>query len=259
MCNDCLLVHDFMSDNSFNDRIKEAIKTYISAALGSGGGNIAVNAVTAGDVFLTSNEIDTIGGRQLRLLSTLGVLINSNEISSSTATGALIVGGGVGIAGSVNIAGATVIDGSLTVTNTGFIKVASGTTAERPVSTQAGQFRFNTSINRFEGYNGTAWTDVSGVNPYSVKNSAYNAVAGDRLMINTSAGSVTVTLPASPVLGDTIKFIDAAGTFDFNSMTIDRNGQAIMGDNDDLTVNTRNAAFTLVYYNATYGWRLGEA
>jgi hypothetical protein len=42
-------------------------------------------------------------------------------------------------------------------------------------------------------------------------------------------------------------------------MSVDRNGQAIMGDNDNLTVNTRNAAFTLVYYNATYGWRLGEA
>jgi hypothetical protein len=259
------VINEFSTDSTFfanADNIvptQKAIKTYISAALGSGGGNIAVNAVTAGDIFLTANEIDTIGGLQLRLLSTLGVLINSNEISSSTASGALIVGGGVGIAGAVNIGGSTVIDGTLTVTNTGFIKVASGTTAERPVSTQAGQFRFNTSVSRFEGYNGTAWTDVSGVNPYSVKNSAYNAVAGDRLMINTSAGSVTITLPASPVLGDTIKFIDAAGTFDFNPMTISRNGQAIMGDNDNLTVNTRNAAFTLVYYNATYGWRLGEA
>jgi hypothetical protein len=127
------------------------------------------------------------------------------------------------------------------------------------VSVQAGQFRFNTSVSRFEGYNGAAWTDVSGVNPWSVKNSAYTAVAGDRLMVNTSAGSVTVTLPSSPVLGDTVRFIDAAGTFDFNAMSVDRNGQAIMGDNDNLTVNTRNAAFTLVYYNATYGWRLGEA
>jgi Ubiquitin-activating enzyme E1 FCCH domain len=259
------VINEFSTDSTFfanADNIvptQKAIKTYIAAALGSGGGNIAVNAVTAGDIFLTSNEIDTIGGLQLRLLSTLGVLINSNEISSGTGTGALIVAGGVGIGGAVNIAGTTTIDGALTVTNTGFIKVASGTTGQRPTSVQAGQFRFNTSVSRFEGYNGTAWTDVSGVNPWSVKNNAYTAVAGDRLMINTSAGSVTVTLPASPVLGDTVRFIDAAGTFDFNAMSIDRNGQAIMGDNDDLTVNTRNAAFTLVYYNATYGWRLGEA
>jgi hypothetical protein len=32
-----------------------------------------------------------------------------------------------------------------------------------------------------------------------------------------------------------------------------------MGDADDMTVNTKNAAFTLVFYNNTYGWRLGEA
>jgi len=259
------VINEFSTDGTFfanSDRIvptQKAIRTYIQSALGSGGGNIAVNAVTAGDVFITGRDIDTIGGLTLTLLPASGVLVNSNISSSSTATGALVVGGGVGIAGAVNIGGATVIDGALTITSTGAVKVASGTTAERPASASAGQFRFNTSVSRFEGYNGTAWTDVSGVNPWSIKNSAYTAVAGDRLMVNTSAGSVTITLPASPVLGDTIRIIDGAGTFDFNALTVNRNGQAIMSDNENLTVNTRNAAFTLVYYNATYGWRLGEA
>jgi len=29
-----------------------------------------------------------------------------------------------------------------------------------------------------------------------------------------------------------------------------------MGAADNLTVNTEGAAFNLVYYNATYGWRI---
>jgi hypothetical protein len=259
------VINEFSTDSTFfanADNIvptQKAIKTYISAALGSGGGNIAVNAVTAGDIFLTSNEIDTIGGLQLRLLSTLGVLVNSNELSNSTGTGALIVGGGVGIAGDVNIGGNVTQAGNLTVTSTGFIKVATGTTGERPGAPSAGQFRFNTTISRFEGYTGSAWSDVSGANPWSAKTTNYLAVAGDRLLVNTASSALTITLPALPALGDTVRIVDAAGTFNFNNLTINRNGNAIMGDLDDMVVTTKNAALSLIYYNNTYGWRLGEA
>ena len=41
-------------------------------------------------------------------------------------------------------------------------------------------------------------------------------------------------------------------------ITVKRNGHRIMGDSDDMTVNTDNAGFALVYFNATYGWRLKE-
>jgi hypothetical protein len=259
------VINEFSTDGTFfanADNIvptQKAIRTYIQSSLGSGGGNIAVNAVTAGDTFITRNEIDTIGGLQLQLLSTLGVNIQSNEISNSTGTGALVVGGGVGIAGATNIGGDVVINGTLTVTNTGFVKVASGTTVERPGSPLAGMIRFNSSTSEFEGYNGSQWASVGGGNPWSARTNNANAVNNDRLLVNTSATPITITLPASPALGDQIRFIDAAGTFDINNLTINRNGQLIMGEADNMTVNTKNAAFSLVYYNSTYGWRLGEA
>ena len=39
--------------------------------------------------------------------------------------------------------------------------VAVGTTAERPGSPATGAIRYNTTENRFEGYNGSAWLNLS--------------------------------------------------------------------------------------------------
>jgi hypothetical protein len=65
-----------------------------------------------------------------------------------------------------------------------------------------------------------------------------------------------VTLPASATIGDFISFIDYAGTFDTNNLTIARNGHNIQGVAEDLTVAVERAGFTLVYADATQGWLL---
>jgi len=82
------------------------------------------------------------------------------------------------------------------------------------------------------------------------------AVAGRYYFVNTSAGAVTVTLPSSPTMGDTVRVIDGAGSFDTNNCTVARNGQKIMSDTSDMTIATKNASFDLIYYNSTYGWKL---
>ena len=87
---------------------------------------------------------------------------------------------------------------------------------------------------------------------------AYTAVNGDQLLINTSGGglgtTVTVTLPASPAVGNEVTFIDSGNAFGSNNLTINRNSQPILGTAANLTVSTNGAAFTLVYVNATRGW-----
>tara|TARA_Y100000022_G_C13160989_1_gene333974 strand:+ start:124 stop:843 length:720 start_codon:yes stop_codon:yes gene_type:complete len=87
---------------------------------------------------------------------------------------------------------------------------------------------------------------------------AYTAVNGDQLLIDTSGGglgtTVTVTLPASPAVGNEVTFIDSGNAFGSNNLTINRNGQPILGTAANLTVSTNGAAFTLVYVNATRGW-----
>ena len=87
---------------------------------------------------------------------------------------------------------------------------------------------------------------------------AYTAVDGDQLLIDTSSGginsSVTITLPASPAIGNEVTFIDSGNNVNSNNLTIARNGSNILGAASNLVVSVNGSAFTLVYVNATRGW-----
>lgn len=82
----------------------------------------------------------------------------------------------------------------------------------------------------------------------------FTAKIGENIFVDTSGGTVTITLPASPVKGDEINFVDASGTFDTNALTLDRNGNNILGSAANLTVSTERAGFGLVYFDASNGW-----
>jgi len=130
-----------------------------------------------------------------------------------------------------------------------------GTTAQRPVSPIQGGFRFNTDLGSFEGYSGTAWVPIGGLQNVDVT-STHSATSFSALWCDTSGGGYTVTLPATPNKGDTIRIFDVAKSFDSNTLTIARNGKLIMGDAADLTVTTEGASFDMIFYNDTYGWRI---
>ena len=93
---------------------------------------------------------------------------------------------------------------------------------------------------------------------YTVPGTTYTAVKDDQLLIDTSSGQInapcTVTLPASPAVGDEVHFIDSGNFFNSNNLTIARNSSNILGAASNLVVSTDGAAFTLVYVNATRGW-----
>lgn len=84
----------------------------------------------------------------------------------------------------------------------------------------------------------------------------YTTTVGELLWIDTTSNAITVTLPPNPSEGATIRFVDVSRNFDVNALTIDRNSRLIQGDADNMTVNTPGAAFDLVYYNETFGWRI---
>lgn len=88
------------------------------------------------------------------------------------------------------------------------------------------------------------------------KATTYTAVNGDGILADTSGGAWTLTLPASPSVGDTVGIIDSTGSFDTYNLTIDRNGSLIMSTAENLVANVNEAAFTLVYSGATDGWKL---
>ena len=104
-----------------------------------------------------------------------------------------------------------------------------------------------------------SFAEVSGGTSYqAIKTSGFTAVAGEGYFCNTTSAAFTATLPGSATLGDEITFIDYAGTFDTNNLTIGRNSHNIQGSAADLTVSTERAGFTLVYVDSTQGWLLKD-
>jgi hypothetical protein len=137
-----------------------------------------------------------------------------------------------------------------------------GTTAERPTggNLYTGALRYNSSLVTWEGYNGSQWTGLGGGNPWQTftadGSTSLNIAANDRYFINTSGGAATITLPSSPLTGDSISILDLASTFDTNNCTLDRNGNKIMGLTENLVLSVEDEAITLVYTGATFGWKL---
>jgi hypothetical protein len=106
-----------------------------------------------------------------------------------------------------------------------------------------------------------AMTDVKtyiggGTSWQAVKTSNFTASAGQGVFCNTTSAAFTLTLPASPSIGDEVSFVDYAGTFDTNNLTIGRNSSKIHGADEDLTVSVERAANTLVFTDSTQGWLL---
>jgi hypothetical protein len=87
---------------------------------------------------------------------------------------------------------------------------------------------------------------------------AYTAVAGDQIGVDTVANIVTITLPASPATGDevTIMDISASNGFATNKCIVARNSQPIQGGTSDLDLTANNQCVTLIYTNATKGWQI---
>jgi hypothetical protein len=77
---------------------------------------------------------------------------------------------------------------------------------------------------------------------------------GDAVFADTSAGPLTLTLPASPYPSATVYFADATGHWGDNNLTLARNGATIMNVAEDLVCDMTNMSFALVYSGDT--WRL---
>ena len=100
-----------------------------------------------------------------------------------------------------------------------------------------------------DGSGNLSFATVSGsYNSWLVKTSAYTALAGDQIVVN-SASAVTITLPASASAGNTV-IIKATGG---GTVTIGRNSQNINSTAADATLFSGNAV-QLVYVDGTIGF-----
>ena len=84
----------------------------------------------------------------------------------------------------------------------------------------------------------------------------YTAVAGDQIVVDTVANPVTISLPASPAVGDEVTIMDgsASNGFATNNCIVARNGSNIEGAASDDTLATNNQCVTLIFANTAKGW-----
>ena len=87
-----------------------------------------------------------------------------------------------------------------------------------------------------------------------IKTGDFTAVAGKGYFVNTTSGTITATLPASPSAGDFVALKDYAATFGSNSLTIARNGSNIQGAATNSFISTNRASVVLQFIDATKGW-----
>ena len=100
-----------------------------------------------------------------------------------------------------------------------------------------------------------SWAEVAGGTSWqAVKTANFTAVAGEGYPINTTSAAITATLPASASVGDTIEFVDYAGTWTTNNVTVENNGLNIKGQTGSLMLRGERNGVKIVYVDATQGW-----
>jgi hypothetical protein len=129
---------------------------------------------------------------------------------------------------------------SLSADLTFTLPATDGTNGQALVTNGSGVLSFTTISS------GTSWQ--------SVQTTGFTAVSGRGYPCNTTSSAFTVTLPASPSVGDYVQIVDYAGTFATNNITLGANSNKINGVVANKLLTTNREAVTITYVDATQGW-----
>lgn len=137
--------------------------------------------------------------------------------------------------------------------DTGAAEIPAGTTLQRPTGA-SGHLRYNSDNDVFEGYVNGSWKNIGSVNWQSVSTTDVTASAGYGYQFNTTTSGLTLTLPASPNIDDTISYKDSYKTFDSNPLTLNLNGNKLEGLSTYVDYN-KGSSVTLVWSgDSSVGW-----
>ena len=83
----------------------------------------------------------------------------------------------------------------------------------------------------------------------------HTAAAGQGLWLDTSSNAITLTLPASPSVGDQVIFTDYARNWGTNAVTLNLNSEKFQGNATPVPVyDTSGESVDIVYSGSTKGW-----
>jgi hypothetical protein len=249
---------------------------YITGVLSASGNVTGGNILTAGAISATGT------------LSVSGNTTVANVSAGNISAGNVTTGGIVSAAGNVtggNLVTVGLISATGNITGNYFLGNGSaltgitpgGTTTfsdTAPVSPAIGDvwIQANTAVQYiyFNDTTSNQWAEMEAYQSFSsgspssssftwnIANSNITMTASNGYFVDTTGGAKTMTLPASAVIGDTVRINDLAGTFGTNNLTVARNSSNIQGVAQDLLVSVNQSSFGLVYSNSTYGWKLLE-
>lgn len=107
-------------------------------------------------------------------------------------------------------------------------------------------------------YDGSQWkkfeTSSGSTFTWNIVNSNATLEPNNGYLVDCSSSAITLTLPANPSTGDTIKVVDYKENSATNNITLARNGQKIAGLDEDLVIDVNGAGFELVFSDVDQGW-----
>jgi len=182
-------------------------------------GNVACNQVTLGQFeIVPSYGLNDVTAESN--VTTDTVELNNVTTGLSTVSN-VAVGGELTVSSNLTVSGNVVVSKDLTVTEelvasanvavsgfvgtsgTGALTVPSGTTEQLPSTGLAvGMIRFNTTVNKLQVYDGTAWQSIGGI---SASGGTVTEVGGYRIHTFTSDGTFTV------ISGGNVDYLVVAG------------------------------------------------
>ena len=88
----------------------------------------------------------------------------------------------------------------------------------------------------------------------TIQTSNFTASSNKGYWVNTTSGAITVTLPASPTVGDVLEFSDYNQTWGSNAITLNLNSLKFQGGTANPNFSTNGQSLKIVYSGTTNGW-----
>jgi len=210
------------------------------------GNTTMTNTTVSGN--LSVGNLSVSSSVQSGTFTTDDIIIQGNVIRTSLSNSNLELranGAGAVLFENLSVQGSTISglvagqDITLTPSGTGIVRInsdqaltlPSGTDAQRPAVPEAGMIRFNTTVNRFEGYTGTAWIQFGSVidadrNTYVIPE--LSPGSNENTLYFYADGNLAATLNSTQ--------------FDINQLTVDQitiNGNRIVTNSTNADLELR--------------------